>query len=467
MRSSALARLSRAVAPMLVGRPAPRVAARAAPAERAPVCDRRGGRDRVRRRRAGASRTPQWLTFVFLFVPSLPFFAMHVSETALLCSAYVLLATGIAVLFLDGPRARLGRGAARARHGPDARGRSLARGRSPGSWPSCSSAASLLGSSGAVSARGAALMFWGGWRAGALFFFLTIEDVYRNLLNHHDHLFTRLLPSGSAARVSGCSAAPLPVVVLVAGAGALEVALAAAARLGRRAARSVRRQRSRVGTALARGRGGGALARRLAAPVLSAAAARAGASAHAHRSGSRRCSPRWRRCSAWTSRTSCSRHRSGSASAGWTRCRAGFSRRCSWPSWHCALVLLLLRVAHDRAVRRFAWLLVLGAGGVVSLVLYSLLTQDLPLALGGRYLIGWYLCVLAVVGAGADARRSLGRGTPGCPVRARARAAILLVAGWRRSTSTACRSSSGATSDPRMTRGTPSAPAASRRRCSG
>ena len=48
---------------------------------------------------------PQWLSFAFLFVPSLPFFAMHVSETALLCSVYVVLATAVAVLFLDGSHA--------------------------------------------------------------------------------------------------------------------------------------------------------------------------------------------------------------------------------------------------------------------------------------------------------------------------------------------------------------------------
>ena len=52
---------------------------------------------------------PQWLAFPFLFVPSLPFFAMHVSETALLCSIYVLLAISLAVLFGDGPRLSLGR----------------------------------------------------------------------------------------------------------------------------------------------------------------------------------------------------------------------------------------------------------------------------------------------------------------------------------------------------------------------
>ena len=48
---------------------------------------------------------PQLLCLPFLFVPTLPFFAMHFSETALLTSVYVLLASSVAVMFLDGPRA--------------------------------------------------------------------------------------------------------------------------------------------------------------------------------------------------------------------------------------------------------------------------------------------------------------------------------------------------------------------------
>lgn len=42
--------------------------------------------------------------FTFLFVPALPFFAMHVSEFAVLTSIYVLVATAGLILFLGGPR---------------------------------------------------------------------------------------------------------------------------------------------------------------------------------------------------------------------------------------------------------------------------------------------------------------------------------------------------------------------------
>ena len=69
---------------------------------------------------------PQWLAFPFLFVPSLPFFAMHVSETALLCSIYVLLAISLAVLFGDGPGSHWAGAAPRPGHRPDAGGRAFA-----------------------------------------------------------------------------------------------------------------------------------------------------------------------------------------------------------------------------------------------------------------------------------------------------------------------------------------------------
>jgi hypothetical protein len=63
------------------------------------------------------------------------------------------------------------------------------------------------------------------------------------------------------------------------------------------------------------------------------------------------------------------------------------------------LVGLLLHLARPRQVRRFLWLLALGLGAAMSLILYALATQNLPIALQGRYLIGWYLVVLAVIGS--------------------------------------------------------------------
>jgi hypothetical protein len=63
-----------------------------------------------------------------------------------------------------------------------------------------------------------------------------------------------------------------------------------------------------------------------------------------------------------------------------------------------ALCALLLHIARHGEGRRLLWLFVLAGGGGASLVLYALSTQGMPMALQGRYLIGWYLAVLAVVG---------------------------------------------------------------------
>lgn len=76
------------------------------------------------------------------------------------------------------------------------------------------------------------------------------------------------------------------------------------------------------------------------------------------------------------------------------------------PTFQALLVLLvgvcvcalLLRVALRGEGRRLLWLAALAAGSLASLVLYTLSTQGSPMALQGRYLIGWYLTFLAVAG---------------------------------------------------------------------
>jgi hypothetical protein len=64
------------------------------------------------------------------------------------------------------------------------------------------------------------------------------------------------------------------------------------------------------------------------------------------------------------------------------------------------LIALLLYLARHRDVRRFFWLLALGLGSAIALVIYALSIHGLPMALQGRYLIGWYLPVLSVIGSG-------------------------------------------------------------------
>src|SRR6266545_2044811 len=124
---------------------------------------------------------PQLVCLPFLFVPTLPFFAMHFSETALLTSAYVLLASSLAVMFLDGPRAHcagfpLGLSTALM----------LAGGRSP--WPLAAVVAVvlggrvLLGPSGRQGELRAAVVFWAGFALGGSAFYLLLNDAYRVML---------------------------------------------------------------------------------------------------------------------------------------------------------------------------------------------------------------------------------------------------------------------------------------------
>ena len=92
-----------------------------------------------------------------------------------------------------------------------------------------------------------------------------------------------------------------------------------------------------------------------------------------------------------------------------------------------ALCALLLRIARHGEGRRLAWMAVLAAGSLASLVLYTLSTQGLPMALQGRYLIGWYLIFLAVVGTAlALDHIPPSRAGSGRPSSGAARAALLL-----------------------------------------
>jgi hypothetical protein len=105
------------------------------------------------------------------------------------------------------------------------------------------------------------------------------------------------------------------------------------------------------------------------------------------------------------------------------------------PRFQAVLVLLaavtvaalLGHIASRHQVRRFLWLLVVSVGAAVSLGLYTLSTQTAPAALGGRYLIGWYLVVLAVIGTALSLDyRALAAGPEQVEAAAARRAALLL-----------------------------------------
>lgn len=65
-----------------------------------------------------------------------------------------------------------------------------------------------------------------------------------------------------------------------------------------------------------------------------------------------------------------------------------------------SLIALLAHVGRQRDTRRVAWLAIVGIGWVVTLATYAIATYEMHRNLHGRYLIGVYLVVLAVVFSG-------------------------------------------------------------------
>lgn len=66
-----------------------------------------------------------------------------------------------------------------------------------------------------------------------------------------------------------------------------------------------------------------------------------------------------------------------------------------------AVVALSVLLAQRRDTRRIFWIACLGAGWICTLVLYAIATHGMSRNLHGRYLTGAYLCVLAIIGVGA------------------------------------------------------------------
>jgi hypothetical protein len=396
MRSAVLARLERTVAPHLKGHPAPRVLL-ALRLLNALLFALAVGAATALAVVLVPEPLPQWLAFPFLFVPALPFFAMHVSETAPLCSIYVLLAVSLAVLFADGPRAHwagvpLGL----------ATGLMLAGGRSP--WPLTALVASallgraLLGPRGVVPrAPRAALVFWGGFGLGGAVFFVLLDDAYRMMTEGYAQYFTRFIPS--ALRVLGQWLLGRPVaaaglialgLVLEIGVGPLRSRIAA--RLDRPSRKLVRWLALGLAALVLVSLAGSLLVPYpqlpLAPPRPLTPPERIVAVVGTMATGFRLAQPNFLLASSFW------------VGFGWldTMPKASFQGLLV-AAVAAACVAMLLHTARHERTRRGLWLLILSGGALASLVLYALSTQDLPMALGGRYLIGWYLPVLAVIGA--------------------------------------------------------------------
>jgi hypothetical protein len=366
-----------------------------------------------------AAPYPQWLCFPFFFVPALPFFAMHASETAILCAVYVLLALSLAILFLDGPRAHwvgLPLGVAT--------GAMLAAGRSP--WPMAAVVATallarvLLGPGQTENRLRSAVVFWAGFGLGGAFFYLLLNDAFRAMVM----VYTKFVTTGLRPAIEGLLGQPALAGFLVVVAGAVETALGPLRdAVGVRATRGAGVWVRWIGTGLAL------------FVVVSLVGSLLFDYPHLEREPPRPQAVEERVVDALATTATMFRLRDHDFLL-FTSFWAGFG----WldtipPQWFLSLLALLagavsvgtlLHLARRRQVRRFLWLLALGLGSAGSLVVFTFATQDLPMALQGRYLIGWYMVILTVLGSWlALADRS--SATPGPPTALLSRGAVLLI----------------------------------------
>ncbi len=423
MRSAVLARLWGVSAPFLKGQPAPRVllALRLLLALAFALAVGAATSLAVA---AVSEPFPQWLCFPFLFVPSLPFFAMHVSETAILCSVYVLLGASLAVLSCDGPRAHwaglpLGL----------ATGLMLAGGRSP--WPLTALVAAALVARAALGPSGprrplrAAAVFWGGFGLGAAVFFLLLDDVYRTMTEAYARYVTLFIPSilrrlGEWLLRRPEAVAGLLALGLLVEATAAPLRAAVVTRLERRSRRLVRWTAQGLALLVVFSFVASLLVPFPQLPLEPThpltTSERLIAVVGTMVTMFRLTDPNFLLSSTFW------------VGFGWVDTLPG-------PLFQALLALLvgaascaLLRhVARQGGGRRLAWLVALAAGSLASLVLYTLSTQGLPMALQGRYLIGWYLTFLAVVGTALALERRAASRTGADPLRSGAvRAALFL-----------------------------------------
>ena len=398
MRSATLAALWRLYGPALAGSGAPRALLGIRLANSLLFAAAMAGAAALAAATASAAY-PQWIVLALLFVPSLPFFAMHVSETALLCSVYVLLATSLTVMFLDGPRAHhaglpLGLSC----------GLMLAGGRSP--WPLAGVVGAalagrvLLGPSGAARPRRDAVVFWLGFALGASSFHLVINAEFARAavaLSAH-------APGPLHAMSRGLLASPaLLGLVALAGVG-LEIALAAVrASLAPRLAgpaRSVARWGGPVLAAL--------VALSLAASLVVAFPHLELEPRHPLTLGERLHDALWTTATLFRLRNP----NFLLATSFWV----GFGWLDAIPGELFQGLLILLAAAPTTALlvslgrppqpRRLAWLLLLAGGSMLSMALYTAITQGQPMALHGRYLIGWYLVLVGSSRVRLGGRRS-------------------------------------------------------------
>ncbi len=335
-----------------------------------------------------------------LLVPALPFFAVHVSEFALLTSTYVLLACVVAGLFVDGSRTHwLGL--------PFGLSCSLmlAGGRAAGPLVAFVAAIplgrALLATRAAAGAPGArasawrhALVFWGGAAAGAsVLILLSTEEFTRGLfprdasqaegwfrsaarlLREQPWLIALLAPAGCAAEVGTARVrAWLRRTGWNAGRAARVMAYGAAAALAGIAVASLVVEMPRLARLVFT---------RVSVPPLVPYVA--DVLTVFSTSVRLRHPDFFLSTSFW-------------GAFGWTETQIPSGMVTALVGLFGALaVLLLVRVGRSRDVRKTAWIALLWAGSLGAVALYAVSSHYLYRNLHGRYLVGLYLSGLAVV----------------------------------------------------------------------
>jgi hypothetical protein len=342
---------------------------------------------------ADASRTPHSVVLALLLVPTLPFFAVHFSEFALLTSCYVVLAAIVAALFLDLRRAHflglpLGLVAALIFAGGRS-GLPLAP-----VFAALAAARALLGSPEDASAGPAArraVIFWVGLGLGLASFPLLSTDALRNGLWPGD---ASAVPDRFKAVAEVLRDNPMLAVVAAPIGFLLELATAWVRRRlgppGRIITTSVRVLAYGAAAAVAVSLILSATG--VAYPTLSLLESSASASARTYALEAVKVALTGARLSGHDLLLSLSFWEG----FGWVDTLPG-------DGFVTVLVVLasaaaigmLVCVARAGHVRRAVWLLVLAGGWVASLVLYAVSSYYLHRNLHGRYLIGLYLPILA------------------------------------------------------------------------
>jgi hypothetical protein len=341
---------------------------------------------------------PQLLCFPFLFVPTLPFFAMMASDYSVLCATYILLAVSLGVMFLDGPRAHwagipLGLSVALM----------LAANRS--SLPMTAIVAVallarvLLGTRGTRKPLNTALIFWLGLGIGSSVFSLLMEKAF---LNEMAAQLRAVLPRAAEGRWGSVLTHPGVLVGGTMVAALVEIALhgvrsRAAALLGGRSA---------VITTIA----AGALAAAVLASLLGSLATRPPHVPMIQVPDTQAFVPNPPSRQAYikdvvTTALTVFRLREPDLYL-YTSFIGGFGWIDTVPpapfliglavATGIALAALAVQLALTKSLRRTVWLYALLAGIMAAVALYAASCYAMPVNLHGRYLIGWYLCWLAI-----------------------------------------------------------------------